>query len=401
MPGKGRVSEYRQTVTVNAMLDAAASTNSSISTTTPVTPPRRIRSVDALRGFDMFFLMQEDPALISAVWIALRLPFRDVVAKQLDHTPWIGFTFWDFIAPLFLFIVGLALPLALRRRIDRGESRSVVLNHAFRRTIVLIVLGLVFNGILRLHLADFRYTGVLQRIALSYFFAALITVLASIRWQIIWTAILLVSYWLMMVLIPVPGFGAGVLTPQGNLEGYIDRLFLPGRFCCFVYGDNEGYLSTIPSIATVMLGVLCGHLILSGLSDGKKLAYLLGGGVASVLAGLVWSPFFPIITRLWTSSYTLLCNGLSMMLFALFWWIIDMRGYRKWAFPFIVIGLNALTIYVVQNLFDFHHVSDIVFGGLISYISGPWKLVMIAASIVFAKWLFLFFLYRQKIFLKT
>jgi predicted acyltransferase len=266
---------------------------------------------------------------------------------------------------------------------------------------VLIALGLVFNGILRLHFSDFRYTGVLQRIALSYFFAALITLFASIRWQAIWTGILLISYWLMMAFIPVPGFGAGVLTPQGNLEGFIDRHLLPGSFCCFVYGDNEGYLSTIPSIATVMLGVLCGHLILSGLRDRKKLAYLLGGGIASVLAGLVWGTFFPIITRLWTSSYTLLCNGLCMILFALFWWIIDVRGHRKWAFAFIVIGLNALTIYVVQNLFEFRHVSDIVFGGVISHMSGPWKLVVLASGIVFSKWLFLYFLYRQKIFLKA
>jgi predicted acyltransferase len=393
--------EDRQTVAVSATPSAVASVKDSLSITMPVIPSRRIHSIDALRGFDMFFLMQEEPALIMAVWSALRLPFRDVLAKQLDHTPWIGFTFWDFIAPLFLFVVGLALPLALSRRIARRENRSVLLHHILQRTAVLIALGLVFNGILRLHFSDFRYTGVLQRIALSYFFAALITLFASIRWQAIWTGILLISYWLMMAFIPVPGFGAGVLTPEGNLEGFVDRHLLPGSFCCFVYGDNEGYLSTIPSIATVMLGVLCGHLILSGLKDRKKLFYLLGGGIASVLAGLAWGTFFPIITRLWTSSYALLCNGLCMILFALFWWVIDVCGHRKWAFAFIVIGLNALTIYVVQNLFEFRHVSDILFGGLINLMSGPSKLVVLAASIVLAKWLFLYFLYRQKIFLKA
>ncbi len=367
----------------------------------PVTPSRRIYSIDALRGFDMFFLMQEEPALIMAAWTALGLPFREVLAKQLDHTPWVGFTFWDFIAPLFLFVVGLTLPLALSRRMERGETRRSLIQHVVRRTLVLIVLGLIFNGILKLHLTGFRYTGVLQRIAFSYFFAALITLLTNIRWQVIWTAMLLVFYWLLMAFVPVPGFGAGVLTPQGNLEGYLDRLFLPGSFCCFVYGDNEGYLSTIPSIATVMLGVLCGHLIVSQLSDRKKLQYLVGGGMASVLLGLGWGLFFPIITRLWTSSYTLLCNGLSMLLFAAFFWVIDVRGYRRWAFPFTVIGLNALTIYVVQNLFDFSHVSDAVFGGLISHMAGAWKAVLLAGSIVLTKWLFVYFLYRQKIFLKA
>lgn len=349
----------------------------------------------------MFFLMQEEPALIMSIWVALGLPFRDAIAKQLDHTAWVGFTFWDFIAPLFLFVVGLTLPLALSRRVERGASRRSLFNHVVRRTLVLIALGLIFNGFLRLHFSDYRYTGVLQRIAFSYFFAAVITLFTTIRAQAIWTAVLLVSYWLMMAFIPVPGFGAGVLTPQGNLEGYVDRLFLPGSFCCFVYGDNEGYLSTIPSIATVMLGVLCGHLILSSLSYKKKLEYLVGGGVVSVLLGLGWGTFFPIITRLWTSSYTLLCNGLSMLLFAVFFWIIDVRGYRKWAFPFVVIGLNALTIYVVQNLFDFSQASKVVFGGVISHLAGAWKAVVLALSIVFTKWLFVYFLYRQKIFLKA
>jgi predicted acyltransferase len=366
-----------------------------------VSPVKRLHSIDALRGFDMFFLMQEDPALIMAIWTALGLPFKDALAKQLDHTPWIGFTCWDFIAPLFLFVVGLALPLAFKRRRERGETQRSLFNHALRRTLTLIVLGLIFNGILKLHFADFRYTGVLQRIALSYFFAALLTIFSGIRWQAIWTAILLVSYWLMMVLIPVPGFGAGVLTPQGNLEGYIDRLFLPGSFCCFVYGDNEGYLSTIPSVATVMLGVLCGHLLTSALSDKKKLQYLIGGGAASILLGLGWGTFFPIITRLWTSSYTLFCNGLSMLLFAAFFWVIDVKGYRKWAFPFIVIGLNALTIYVVQNIFEFSQASNVVFGGLISHMTGLWQAVAVAATIVLTKWLFVYFLYRQKIFLKA
>lgn len=177
------MSEDRQAVTMSAAPSTTAgSVDDSLSTTIPVIPSRRIHSIDTLRGFDMFFLTQEEPALIMAVWVALRLPFHDALAKQLDHTPWIGFTFWDFIAPLFLFVVGLALPLALSRRIARGESRSTLLNHVFRRTLVLIALGLVFNGILRLHFSDFRYTGVLQRIALSYFFAALITLFASMRY---------------------------------------------------------------------------------------------------------------------------------------------------------------------------------------------------------------------------
>ena len=147
----------------------------------------------------------------------------------------------------------------------------------------------------------------------SYVFAAIITLMTRLRGQIAWTVAMLVGYWAIMALIPVPGFGRNVLTQQGNLEGYIDRLFLPGKFCCYVFGDNEGYLSTIPSIATVMLGVLCTHMLQAKRSERFKVLALVGGGLASLALGLAWGMVFPIITRLWTSSYTLYSNGWCML----------------------------------------------------------------------------------------
>jgi predicted acyltransferase len=361
---------------------------------------KRVHSIDALRGFDMFFLMQEEPGFLLLLFSAIHLPYESVWRHHLDHTEWIGFTFWDFIAPLFLFIVGLSLPYAISRRVAEGESKSKLFGHAARRTLVLIVLGLIFNGFLLLNFADFRYTGVLQRIALSYFFAAIITLTCKLRGQVLWTAALLLGYWAIMAWIPVPGFGRGVYTPQGNLEGYIDRLFLPGKFCCFVYGDNEGYLSTIPSVATVMFGVLCGHLLRSTWTERKKLQVLVGGGFASLAIGLLWGLKFPIITRLWTSSYTVFSNGWAMLLFALFYWIIDVKGYRKWAFPLEVIGLNSITIYVIQNIFNFACVAVVFAGGLANH-AGAYHDLLMAAAILAVKWLFLYFLYRQKIFLKV
>jgi predicted acyltransferase len=360
----------------------------------------RLDSIDALRGFDMFWLMQEESGLILALAAALHLPFQSVLAKQLDHTPWIGITAWDLIAPLFLFIVGLALPFAIQSRQRKGQSNGTILNHILRRTAVLIVLGLIFNGILQLNFADYRYTGVLQRIALSYVFAAIITLFTKLRGQIAWTLALLFGYWAIMALIPVPGYGRNVLTMQGNLEGYIDRLFLPGKFCCYVYGDNEGYLSTIPSIATVMLGVLCTHLLQSKKSENFKAIALAGGGVISLALGVLWGFAFPIITRLWTSSYVLYSNGWCMLLFALFYWIMDVKGYKKWAFWLKVIGLNALTIYVVQELFDFKHIAEPIAGGLAHH-AGIYAALLMATAIVLAKWLFLYTLYRQKLFLKA
>jgi predicted acyltransferase len=363
-------------------------------------PGKRLASIDALRGFDMFWLMQEETGLVLALAAALHLPFQSVLAKELDHTQWVGFTFWDLIAPLFLFIVGLSLPLALESRRAKGQSNRTILGHIVRRTLVLIVLGLVFNGILRLQFADFRYTGVLQRIALSYVFAAIITLVCKLRGQIAWTVGLLLGYWAIMALIPVRGFGPNVLTPQGNLEGFIDRLFLPGKFCCYDFGDNEGYLSTIPSVATVMLGVLCSHLMQARRSERFKTIALAAGGLASLGLGLLWGMVFPIITRLWTSSYALYSNGWCMLLFALFYWLIDVKGWKKWSFWMIVIGLNPLTIYVIQELFDFSRVAVIFAGGLANH-AGIYRVLVMAAATVATKWLFLYFLYRKKIFLKA
>jgi len=361
---------------------------------------KRLESIDALRGFDMFWLMQEETGLVIALAAVLHLPFQGLLAKELDHTPWIGITAWDLIAPLFLYIVGLALPFAIQSRLKRGESKRTILFHMLRRTGLLIVLGLIYNGILQLQFADYRYTGVLQRIALSYIFAAIITLFTKLRGQVAWTIALLVGYWAIMALIPVPGFGRNVMTPQGNLEGYIDRLFLPGKFCCYVFGDNEGYLSTIPSVATVMLGVLSTHILQAKWTERWKVLALIGGGVGSLGLGLLWGTVFPIITRLWTSSYTLYSNGWCMLLFALFYWIIDVKGYRKWAFWFKVVGMNALLIFIVQNLFDFRHVADVFISGIADH-SGIYRALVIAIGVVMTKWLFLYFLYRQKIFLKA
>ena len=373
--------------------------------TTAALPPtpsgsRRLASIDALRGFDMFWLMQEETGLVMAIAVALHLPFQDVLAKHLDHTPWIGFTFWDLIAPLFLVIVGLSLPLALEKRRSLGQSNSTITGYIVRRTVILILLGLIFNGILKFEFQDYRYTGVLQRIALSYVFAALITLFFKLRGQIAWTVGLLVGYWAVMALIPVPGFGANVLTPQGNIEGYIDRLFLPGQFCCYIYGDNEGYLSTFPSIAPVMLGVLCSHLLHARRSDNFKVLAFLLGGIGCLGVGQLWGIWFPIITRLWTSSYTLYCNGWCMILFAIFFWVIDVKGWKRWAFWLTVIGMNPLLIYVTQEVFDFKKIAESVFGGLANH-SGAYKILVMAVGTVATKWLFLYFCYRKKIFLKA
>jgi len=360
----------------------------------------RIVSIDALRGFDMFWLMRGYGVFVAGA--ALISPeVGSAVSAQFDHSAWTGFTFWDFIAPLFLFVVGLSMPFSISKRLQRGDSRRDLYIHIVRRTVILILLGWLMN---RWRALDFplRITGVLPRIALSYFIAALIVMGAGIRGQILWTIGLLLGYWAAMAWIPVPGFGAGAYTMEGNLSGYLDRMLLPSqvRWCCADYakfGDFMGVLGTFPSAASVMPGVLCGHLLRSSVPVGKKLLVFWGGGAAAVGLALLWNPVHPIITALWTSSYVVYAAGWSMMLYGLFYWIIDVRGYHKWAFPFVVIGMNALTIYVLQSQIKFVDIANIFMGGIIRH-SGAYATMLTFASTLAVEWLFLYWLYRKRIF---
>ncbi len=362
-------------------------------------PWERVLSIDALRGFDMFWIIGGGGIAVRLFeW--LRLPFSDAVIRQFEHSAWHGFTFEDLIFPLFLFIAGLSMPFSLGKRVQRGDSRAELSRHIFRRFAVLFLLGLVYNGILGFDFGGMRYAGVLQRIALCYLFASIIFIHTTIRGQAIWAGAILLVYWAAMMLIPVPGFGAGVLTPEGNLASFIDRMFLPGRFCCFEYGDNEGILSTIPAVSTALLGVLAGHWLRTDRTPRAKTFGLLVAGGASLVLALLWNIVFPINKLLWTSSYVLLAAGWSLLFLAAFYWFIDARGYRSWAFPFIIVGMNAITIYIVQDLFDFGSVAQIFIHGFVDYLGG-FKPLFAATAVLTVKWLFLWFLYRQKIFLKA
>jgi len=360
---------------------------------------RRVVAIDALRGFDMFWIMGGD-AFFPALFTLIGSSFFLSLARQLEHSEWNGFTFYDLIFPLFLFIVGSSMPFALGRRIERGEPRKSIYLHIIKRTAILLVLGLVYNGLLNLRFSEMRYAGVLQRIAICYFFASVVFINTKPRTQAVLSAVILLVYWAIMTLVPVPGFGAGVLTPEGNLAGYLDRQFLPGRFCCYTFGDNEGILSNLPAVVTVLLGALSGEWLKSGPTGMKKTAGLAAAGIGSLAVALVWNQAFPINKLFWSSSYVLYAGGWSMLLLALFYWIIDVRGWRGWAFPFVVIGLNPITIYVVQGLFDFGIIANLFVHGFIKH-TGAFQPAFWALCVLTVKWLFLYFLYKQKIFLRA
>jgi predicted acyltransferase len=358
----------------------------------------RVTSIDALRGFDMFWIMGGE-ALCIALLKLVNTPAALTLAEQFDHSEWNGFAFYDLIFPLFLFIVGASIPFALAKRMQSTDKKSLY-RHIIGRTVKLIFFGILVNGLLDFNLAHQRWAGVLQRIGIGYGVASIIVINTRVKTQGIIFASLLVLYWAALALIPVPGFGAGVLTPEGNLTSYLDRLLLPGSFCCFTYGDNEGLLSTLPAISTCLLGVLSGHWLRSRYSQHKKALGLLAAGLLSLLVAWLWNFIFPINKLIWTSSYVLWAGGWSLLLLTLFYYIMDVKGRQKWAFPFIVVGMNAITIYLVQDLFRFSHITDTLVHGFIQYL-GDWRTAFYIACTIAIKWLFLYFLYKQKIFLKA
>jgi predicted acyltransferase len=364
----------------------------------------RLVSLDALRGFDMLWITGGD-GLILGLAALTGWPVFTWAAAQMEHVPWEGFVFYDMIFPLFLFIAGVSMPFSILKRKKRGESMKSIYWHVIKRLFLLLLLGFIYNGFLHFDFENQRWASVLGRIGLAWFFAALIVLNSSVRWQIVWFAGILLSYWAMMKLIPVPGFGAGVLTPEGNLCAYIDQQLLPGSFCCYTYGDNEGILSTLPAISTALLGTLTGHFLISEnrrLNGLKKGLIMLGTGLVLLAAGKAWGLVFPVIKNIWTSSYVLYAGGWSLLLLAVFYLIIDVWKIRRWSFPFVVIGLNSITIYMlVSGIINFQTMNQYFFPGVIKLFSEPVQPVISAICYILCEWIFLYILYRKKIFLKV
>lgn len=363
---------------------------------------RRLQSLDALRGFDMIWITGGD-ALIKALAFATGLPFFHKVAVHMDHAEWEGFRFFDLIFPLFLFIAGCTIPFSILKKRKTGYQDKKIYRHLFARLLILIFLGMIYNGLLQFDFENMRYASVLARIGLGWFFAAIIALHFNIKGQTVWCISILLFYWAVMTLIPVPGYGAGVLTLEGNLSGYIDRLFLPGKFY-FETMDPEGILSTFPAISTALFGTITGEFLLFShkkLTGFRKGMIILASGIIFLFAGKIWAMFFPMIKNLWTSSFAIYAAGWSLILLAVFYIIIDVWNIKRWAFFFIVFGLNSITIYMLNSgIIDFGRISEFFFGGLSGISESLWQPVIYSAGYVLSAFLVLYFLYRYKIFLK-
>jgi predicted acyltransferase len=329
------------------------------------------------------------------------------ISNQLHHSPWNGFTFYDLIFPLFIFISGISMTYSFSNQlvkagINQAIARKNIYRSLIKRTLLLIFLGMVVNGSLQLQgYENTRFASVLGRIALSCFLAAIIYLNVSLRWQIIWFAALLTLYWAAMMLVPVPGYGAGILTPEGNLAAYIDRLLLPGKLHRTVY-DPEGLLSTIPAIGSALLGIFTGQFLRSEkFSSRRKTLILFLAGMALLSAGWIWGLVFPINKNMWTSSFVLYAGGWSILLLSLFYFFIEILQVKKWGMPFMWLGCNSILIYIAAHgLVNFASTSEFIFGGLINKLPEAWRGAFVWSGVAVIQFAALYFLYKKKLFLK-
>ena len=362
------------------------------------TNSKRIISIDALRGFTMLFIIGGGTFIRSfhKVWPN---SFTNVLAENMEHAGWEGFYFMDLIFPLFLFLVGLLLPTVILRQLEKGKTPQQLYLHIVKRTLVLIFLGLVNYGLLKFEWGTMRWSSVLGRIGICYFIASLLVIHTNWKVQATVVFIILIGYWAAAMFVPVPGFGAGVLTPEGSLMTWLDQKLIPGTLGLGLY-DRQGVLSTFTSLATTLIGVLAGHWLRTERTpNSKTLGFIIAGFIALII-GWIWGQFFFISRNVWTSSFVLYSAGWSLLLFALFYWIIDVQGYKKWTFVLVVIGMNAITIWVGQRLIDFEFISNALFLGFSKYL-GIVAPIFLTFTILAIKWLFLWFLFKQKIFLKA
>jgi predicted acyltransferase len=372
--------------------------------------PKRLQSLDALRGFVMFWIIGGDALAKQLAKATDRQPFV-WLGGQMEHPLWNGFRFYDAIFPIFLFAAGAALPFSSLRRVSEGKStRTRELLIGARRALILFLLGMVINGVLRghwgEHMHNVRFGSVLGRIGIAWFLALAISLFCGWRGRLIWFIGLLLGYWAAMELIPVPGHGAGDLTQGANLCDYIDQLLMPGRLYR-VNHDPEGLFSTIPAIGTALLGVLAGGFLRSSSKSAAAKAYFLAlAGLVAIGVALLWNFSFPINKNLWSSSFVLMAGGIGLIVFSIFHWLMEARGWTATGFFFVVIGANSIAIYVAtEGLVDFYHTSRFLFSGAINARIPPdyqaWREVAITIATIAVEWFCLWFLWRKKVFIRV
>ena len=362
---------------------------------------QRLTALDIFRGVTIAFMVLVNTAGTG-----------DAVYAPLRHAVWDGWTPTDVVFPSFVWIVGVAMTLSLGTKLAQGVPRSDLFKVALKRSAILFVLGLICYSFPIPDPATFRILGVLQRIAICYLCATAIYLSTGIRGQIAWTFGLLVGYWALMAFAPVPGHGSGHLDVERNFAHYIDSIVLgTHNYVNTKTWDPEGIVSTLPSIATCLLGILAGHLLAMQWNLTRRIQWLLGAGVVLIALAYAGNPWLPINKSIWTSSFALLMAGIDCLLFAVFLWVCDVQGKSRWFHPFLILGMNSIAIYMASELLDiiFNKIPmgatsmrvwlyETLFAPLASPMNAS---LLYAVTYVLLMFVIALFLWRRKIFIRV
>jgi predicted acyltransferase len=373
----------------------------------PVKPKKkRLLSIDALRGFDMFWILGAE-SLFAALFIVTGWPILAVFAEQMEHAVWHGFHAYDLIFPLFIFLSGVSLGLAAKPLSSYPpEKAKSILLHGIKRLVLLISFGILYNhgwgaGI-PASFDSIRFVSVLGRIGVAWFVAAMLVWYVTERTQWLVAGGILIGYWILLSFVSLGGYGGGDFSADGAINAWFDQNLLPGITYRNLAIDPEGLLSNLTSIVNALAGVFVGRYMIKHINQPNKLIVGLSMiGIVSLIVGYLWGLFFPINKTLWTSSFVLVTVGYSTLLLTLFYWLIDVLDFTKWAKFFAVIGTNSIIVYLGSSLIDWKYTSKSFFGGLIDIVPVGWQDFLLFGGMVFLQWLVLYWLYKRNIFIKV
>jgi predicted acyltransferase len=360
----------------------------------------RLISIDALRGFAMFMILAYDIGGAPVLQTFFKLwgeNFNNAASAQLEYHFTEGLRFSFVAMPMFLFVVGLVIPLSLNKRLLQKNKKNIHL-HIIRRALILFLLGLIAGGhLLSLKFAEMPlYNNVLEYIGIGYLVCAILVLHTTVRLQYIITMALLLLYWALFLFVRVPGWNGPIYNGEMNLAIYIDNIVLGP----FHHPGSWQVLATVNYISNMLLGVLMGHLIFSSRKKEEKVKLLFICGLIMLISGYFWGFVFPVIRSLWTSSFVLMTCGISTILLAFFYLITDVMGYSKWSFFFVVFGVNSIAIYMMAHLFDFSLIGNIFVGGLSSLFTPNVQDFIQAVAAMAVMWLIMYWMYRKETFIK-
>jgi predicted acyltransferase len=359
----------------------------------------RLVSLDAFRGFIMLWLAGGE-AVIRSLHAVGKNPVFNLLVYEFNHTPWRGLRFYDCIWPSFMLMVGISIPFAVAKR-SKTQSESLIMWHAVRRATVLFLLGSVRESVFLGHPYLIELSSALQPIAIAYLVAFLLS-RKSIRIQAAVASLILIGYAFVLAFVGAPGIPAGTYELNHNLVNYVDLVFLRPHWQVWPYAP-EGWgtiLSTIPTVSTTIFGLMISELLMSDRSRNAKAKIIAIAGFAGIALGWVLSPIIPVVMKMWTTSYGVMTAGWACLMFAFFFWFIDVRGHKEWTLPLVVIGMNAIFIYMFMSIIRVGRIVG-VFTNPIAARLGSFGELFSALSVFAVAWLLLFWMYKRKIFIKA